>query len=156
MRLALAQKTLEGDPDDGDGPYGKKQHGTTVVCQRNEAKRRIAAGNEQIDTAVVDNAEHALGARGLNRMVERGGKVFEDNADTIDNRRGHVGRASAAQGSEYDQEHQARDTQQAADTMGDGVHDLLAHRVLQNGRGLRSRLGTVARIGHAGYILQRK
>ena len=32
-----------------------------------------------------------------------------------------MGRASAAQGGEYDQEHQARDTQQAADTMGDGV-----------------------------------
>ena len=28
-----------------------------------------------------------------------------------------MGRASAAQGGEYDQEHQARDTQQAADTM---------------------------------------
>ena len=63
---------------------------------------------------------------------------------------------SAAQGGEYDQEHQARDTQQAADTMGDGVHDLLAHRVVWNGRGLGSRLRTVARIGHAGYILQRK
>ena len=32
-----------------------------------------------------------------------------------------MGRASAAQGGEYDQEHQARDTQQAADTMGDAV-----------------------------------
>ena len=63
---------------------------------------------------------------------------------------------SAAQGGEYDQEHQARDTQQAADTMGDGVHDLLAHCVVWNGRGLGSRLRTVARIGHAGYILQRK
>ena len=39
---------------------------------------------------------------------------------------------------------------------GDGVHDLLAHRVVWNGRGLGSRLRTVARIGHAGYILQRK
>ena len=156
MRLALAQKTLEGDPDDGDGPYGKKQHGTTVVCQRNEAKRRIAAGYEQVDAAVVDDAKHALGASGLNRVIERGGQVFEDDTDAIDNRRGHVGRASAAQGSEYDQEHQARDTQQTADTMGDGVHDLLTHRVVWNGRGLGSRLRTVARIGHAGYILQRK
>ena len=85
-----------------------------------------------------------------------GGQVFEDDTDAIDNRRGHVSRASAAQGSEYDQEHQARDTQQAADTMGDGVHDLLAHRVVWNGRGLGSRLRTVARIGHAGYILQCK
>ena len=67
-----------------------------------------------------------------------------------------MGWASAAQGSEYDQEHQARDAQQAADTVGDGVHDLLAHRVVWNGRGLGSRLRTVARIGHAGYILQRK
>ena len=73
MRLALAQKALEGDADNGDGPYGKKQHGATVVCQRDEAKRRIAASYEQVDAAVVDDAEHALGARGLNRVVERGG-----------------------------------------------------------------------------------
>ena len=156
MRLTLAQKALERDADDGDGPHGKEQHRAAVVCERDEAKRRIAAGYEQVDAAVVDDAKHALGARGLNRMVERGGQIFENDADAIDNRRGHVGRASAAQGSEYDQEHQARDTQQAADTMGDGVHDLLAHRVLRNGRGLGSRLRTVARIGHAGYILQRK
>ncbi len=105
---------------------------------------------------MVDDAEYALGTRGLNRVIERGSQIFENNADAIDNRRGHVVWASAAQGSEYDQEHQARDTQQAADTMGDGVHDLLAHRVVWNGRGLGSRLRTVARIGHAGYILQCK
>ena len=156
MRLTLAQKALEGNPDDGDGPHSKEQHRAAVVCERDEAKRRIAAGNKQVDAAVVDDTKHALGARGLNRVIERGGQVFEDDPDAIDNRRGHVGRASAAQGSEYDQEHQARDTQQAADTMGDGVHDLLTHRVVWNGRGLGSRLRTVARIGHAGYILQHK
>ena len=156
MRLTLAQKALEGNANDGDGPYRKEQRGTAVVCQRDEAKRRIAARNEQVDAAVVDDAEYALGALGLNRVIERGGQVFEDDADAVDDRRGHMCRAATAQGSEYDQKYEARDAQQAADTMGDGVHDLLAHRVLRNGRGLRSRLGTVARIGHAGYILQHK
>ena len=111
---------------------------------------------EQVDAAVVDDAKHALGTRGPNRMVKRGGQVFEDDTDAVDDRRGHMCRSSAAQGSEYDQKHEACNAQQASDTMGDGVHNLLAHRVLRNGRGLRSRLGTVARIGHAGYILQRK
>ena len=73
MRLALAQEALEGDADDGDGPYGKEQHSAAVVCERDEAKRRIAAGYEQVDAAVIDDAKHALGARGLNRVVERGG-----------------------------------------------------------------------------------
>ena len=73
VRLTLTHKALEGDADNGDGPYGKEQHGAAVVCQCDEAKRRIAAGYEQVDTAVVDDAKHALGARGLNRVVERGG-----------------------------------------------------------------------------------
>lgn len=37
MRLALAQEALEGDADDGDGPYGKEQHSAAVVCERDEA-----------------------------------------------------------------------------------------------------------------------
>ena len=45
---------VEGDADDGDGPYGKEQHSAAVVCERDEAKRRIAAGYEQVDAAVVD------------------------------------------------------------------------------------------------------
>ena len=73
VRLTLTHKTLEGDADDGDGPHGKEQHSAAVVCERDEAKRRIAAGYEQVDAAVVDNAEHAFSARGLNRMVERRG-----------------------------------------------------------------------------------
>ena len=73
MRLTFAHKALEGDADNGDGPYGKEQRRAAVVCERDEAKRRIAAGNKQVDAAVVDDAKHALGARGLNRVVERGG-----------------------------------------------------------------------------------
>ena len=73
VRLTLAHKALEGDADNGDGPYGKEQRRAAVVCERDKAKRRIAARNEQVDAAVVDDAKHALGARGLNRVVERGG-----------------------------------------------------------------------------------
>ena len=57
MRLALAHKALEGDADNGDGPYGKEQRRAAVVCERDKAKRRIAARNEQVDAAVKAGAK---------------------------------------------------------------------------------------------------
>ena len=56
---------------------------------------------------MVDDAEHALGARGLNGVVERGGQVLEDERHTVGDGREHMHRPAAAQGREHDQQHKA-------------------------------------------------
>ena len=75
-RLTLAADDLERHASERERPHHDEQHDAAIRRERDEAKRRIATSDEQVDAAVVDNAENAFGRGHLNGMVERGSQVL--------------------------------------------------------------------------------
>ena len=122
------------------------------MLERDKTKRRIAARNKQVDAAVINNAEDALGAVRLNRMVQRRSEIFENDRNAVNDCRGQRCGMTAAKGGLDDQENEARYTQQASNAVGHGVHNLLAQGVVRNCRGFVPRLRTVAGICHKACV----
>ena len=126
--LLLAQEALGDDAHDGDGPHGDAERDAPAVGERDERERRVAAGDEQVDAAVVEHAEHALGFLGRDRVVERREEVLDQKADAHEQRRGEPHAAAVADGA-HDEQHERGDGEQRPHAVAHRVRDLLADRV---------------------------
>ena len=93
--------------------------------QHAEGEGRVGAGNEQVDGAVVDDLEHALGAALGDRMVQRGGEVQQDDGDREDARREDEHGITATQHGP-DEERRGGQARRQSDAVADAVGDLLA------------------------------
>lgn len=130
-RLALAHKDLEQDARHGERPHGDAQRNAARVRERDEAKRRVGAGDEHVDAAMVDDAEHALGGGHRDGVVERGGEILQDECDAKDDGADKRGGVGSRNGRLDDHDDERRNREPRADAMRDGVGDLLAERILR-------------------------
>jgi hypothetical protein len=119
----LVKKTLKITPGHGQAPDDHHHHHAKRPAERDEQEGRVGAGDEQVDGAVVDDLEHALGAGVGDGVVERRGQEEEDDAQPVNHRADDVGAAVMLERAE-EHEHQAKRAQHRAKAVGQAVEDL--------------------------------
>ena len=70
LGLAFPQEALDDDADEGDGPDHDAEREAAALGERHEREGGVAPRDKQVDAAVVEDAEHALGSLGCNGMIE--------------------------------------------------------------------------------------
>ena len=103
-----------GDAEQGQSPRNAEQRPAPAALERNQRKRRIASGDEQINHAVVDFLQDGFCFRLGNAVVEGGTQIKQNQADAVGQR------ARKFVGVEIDgcfdgQQHHARNRQHGAD-----------------------------------------
>ena len=101
-----------------------------LACEGDERERRVAAGDEQIDGAVVQDPEHGLRRPGAKRVVQGREQELEHERDAHEDGGDHVGGACARHGRADDEKNERRYREEGADAVAHGVRDLLARAVL--------------------------
>ena len=98
------------------------------MSKRDQAKRRVRTGNEQIDETVVQHFEDAFRLVGGYGVIERGHEVFQQHGNAVD-QRSKQQHAPAMGNSRHDKDRNCCDGEQDADAVRDGVRHLFAQRV---------------------------
>ena len=79
-----------------------------LLAERDEREGRVAAGDEQVDAAVVEDAEHALGFLGGDGVVEGREQVLDQKADAHEQGGGEADSA-AVRHRAHDEQHERGD-----------------------------------------------
>src|SRR5579859_4574163 len=74
-REAVSEPKFEQNANHGHAPDDGKKRPTPTAAQIDEEKRRVRAGDEQVNCAVVENHEGALGTRRGGAVIESGGRI---------------------------------------------------------------------------------
>jgi len=89
-----AVKGLERYAGSGQRPHHAKQRPAPEPVERDQRKRRVAAGNKQVNRAVVELHEHALGATGGQGVVQGRRQVQKHHGDAKHHRTHHCQRVA--------------------------------------------------------------
>ena len=99
-----------------------------LLAERDEREGRVASGDEQVDAAVVEDAEHTLGFLGGYGVVEGREEILDQKADAHEQGGGEAD-ATAVRHRAHDEQHERGDGKKRSDAVAHGVGDLLAKGV---------------------------
>lgn len=78
------QATLESDAEESQSPNQAKERPAPRAAQIDQGEGGIGAGNEQVDSGMIEEAQNSFGAGQGDTMVEGGGGIQNDLCRAID------------------------------------------------------------------------
>ena len=114
--------TLKEHPDSGQAPYEYDQDPPPSTVEYSQGERRVRAGNDEIDRAVLDDLKYALGLAARERVIERRGQVQQHHRRGEDTRANDERRTTAIY-RRRDEEGGGGDRSDETQTMADAIRD---------------------------------
>src|SRR5215469_5557647 len=128
-RKAVREPQFEENPKRGDGPDHREQCPAPASAQVDQEKRRVSAGDEQQDGAVVKDVQGALCSWRRDRVVEGRSCVEADKRRSIDSAAENLPGAAAHKGEgkqKYEAENAAGETYAVGERVGQFIGSDLA------------------------------
>ena len=116
---AVDHEAFEDHTSHGESPDRGKECPAHRAAQRDEGKRCIRAGDEQVDGRVVENVKDVAGTGTHERVIEGGAEVHENQSGGEDGATDDEACRPARRC--HDETHGTRDSESDADPMRDGV-----------------------------------
>ncbi len=116
----INEPELEDDSRHRERPNNREKRPAPAAAKSHKCERSVCASDEQINRAMVEDLQSALGARRRQSVVERGSGVNANESAPVDSATDDL-QGAAAQNGEHQQHDETGDAEKQADSVRNAV-----------------------------------